>query len=73
MQLDSAVIEKVEFIHKYLFPLVKRADERISDLEYMRRNDNEFVIIKYRGGTNVAVCISRDNLITLARDVLKYI
>ena len=67
------VLLKAEFVHKYLEPLVKEANERVTDLEYMRRGDNEFVTVRYRGGANVVVCVSRDSLVTLARDVLKYI
>ena len=71
--MDDTTLQKIEFVHKYLFPLVSAANEEIADLEYLRHGDNEFVIIKYRGGTNTAVSISRDSLLMLARDVLKYI
>ena len=71
--LSDTVSEKTEFVHKYLAPMVKAIDGAIAELEYTCRESNEFVIIRYKCGTNTVVCVSRNSLVTLARDVLKYI
>lgn len=65
--------DKNHFVIYYLQDMLHYIDNGIHKVKYTATEDTETVTIGYDGGHELAVDVTADSLVALARDVLKKI
>lgn len=63
-------MEKIDFVKKYLEPLLKASEPNIDSVDYSAGTHSETVHIKFKNGHQRNVSVIFDSLTTLAADVL---
>lgn len=60
---------------KALLPVIQltRAGSDVTDMEYVRDDNNEHVIITFKGGGQKKVCVTADSETAMMRDITRAI
>lgn len=65
--------KKEYFVRTSLKSLLFDVDKDILDVYYKYQNDEEYVVIEFIKMDKQKVCVTGDNLLAIAKDVLKHI